>query len=101
MKVNLLTQLKLIDGTPSEVELVKGKKVPATIRVVMEQALLGSYHEQISYEEKLRRGRLAKRVITGPAVQELKKEEIALIKMLVGRQQTTALCLCFEEALEG
>jgi hypothetical protein len=102
MKVNLLKQLTLIDGQPSEIELVKGKgKVPTTLRVVMEQALLGIYNEQISYEQKLQRARLAKRILTGPAIQEFKKEEITQIKILVGRQQTTALCLCFEEALGG
>lgn len=94
MKPNWKLELKTIKDEP-----IKENDKPVTLEDVVYASLLVNDHQaQESGDEKLKKARLAKKVVEDG---EVSIEEAALIKKVIGKYQGPMIVLAVEEALEG
>jgi hypothetical protein len=105
MKVNMLKPLKSLEGLDAQEKFTQpdGKPGlrPITVGSIIKDILLKGGTERMTYSSKLARGEFAKRVAMGPAIQELKPDELQMIRKLMGEHQTISACVAFEDALKG
>lgn len=95
MHIDVDIELKTLDGGP-----VVDASGPVTVRSVAVNALLANYpDEHPTGEEKLRRYQIARAVHAGGKV-ELRVEDVALIKLLVGKAYSPLVVGPVFEALE-
>lgn len=94
MKPNWKQELKTIKGEP-----ITENDKPVTLEdVVYASLLVNDPQAQESGEEKLKKARLAKKVVEDG---EVSIEEAALIKKVIGKYQGPTVVLAVEEALES
>lgn len=92
MKIDFSPQLKKDDGSPLWDEMLSADKTelidsanPFTLKMATTRALLATIpKEEIDGEEKYKRFKLRQKLDEGKVV-EVKAEEIALIKKLIGK----------------
>jgi len=79
------------------------KNEPATVRGVAIEALFATFkdEENLSGEEKLKRWELASKIKINPDPVELKVEEIALLKKLIGKAYGALIVGQAWKVLEG
>lgn len=94
MKINFDQELKKLDGTSLE---------NTTLRSVTLEALQALFQDEqgLSGEEKARRWALATRIYANPENIDLKVEEIATIKKLIGKAYGPLVVGQAWEMLEG
>lgn len=98
MKVNLAYKFKTLDG--KVIKDPEGKEF--TLSVVVQNALLGMYNdEKIDGNEKAKRYMLSVKVYEAKDVIDLKSEDIALIKELIGKTGAPLVVGQAYEVLEG
>lgn len=85
MKINFLTELTDLDGSP-----ITDKDKPVTLKTISLTALLAQYADEqaLSGEDKMKRFQIAEKIAAANADDphiDLKAEEIAEIKKLIGK----------------
>lgn len=100
MKINVAQQFKEIDGTPATTG--DDKKLPFLLRKVLVEALLLNYNDETpSGEDKVTRYELAVKIQAADGELEVKAEEVALMKKLVGKAYATIIVGQAWKMLEG
>lgn len=84
--INFDATLKTLTGEDMQIPGPNGATKPASLRVMAAMALCGTYQDEqnLAGDEKFRRGMLAMKLENGGA-EQLKAEEIAEIKKLIGK----------------
>ncbi len=97
MKVNLVAELKSLDGSA----IVGTDGNPAVLKGVIVDALMAVFQDEpnLSGEEKMKRFLLAEKVYNG--VGEYSAEEVALMKKLIGKAYTPIIVGQAWKILEG
>lgn len=98
MKINFEQVLKELDG---KIIQIPGEGVDLTLKIVASRSLSMIFNdEQISGEEKAKRGLLAFRIYANSDI-DLTVEEVALVKKLIGKAYGPLIVTQAWEMLEG
>lgn len=84
-------------------EVMQDDKVPLTLESVAYTSLTLMFPDEqnLSRDEKMKRGRLAQRITSGAGELELKSEEVTLIKTCIGKAFGPWIVVQSEDMLEG